>query len=375
MGDCVCMDSQPSESGCHLFMVVHGLFGWNSMESVTCRLESRTQRDSHCTNHATGTVVVAAFDEWSWLDTRDGIDTGGERLCEEISGALREHKCVSHLSFVCHSLGGLYSRYAAARLISNMENGALRRVEFVNFVTFGTPHLGMMQQRKVWSRVVADVACRVIGGKSGCQLILLDSDSTDDKPLIVQLSEGEFLTALSSFKKRIIVASIVGDWKAQFCTSAVVPVNIYKSLDQDEIPRIPGQTKIINRQAACSLAHGIKGTLGDLISGDTLPKSFTENTSEGKWLNSMFSALNELEWERIDCVLKWLNSMFSALNELEWERIDCVLKWLNSMFSALNELEWERIDCVLRWYFAHSELISRGDGSELVKYVISRLDA
>lgn len=83
--------------------------------------------------------------------TSMGVEVGGAKLAEEIV----ETVCAFELSpsvtkyrfsIVGHSLGGLYARYAIAKVVEQLSD-LLDNVEFVSFVTLCTPHLGSRRAR------------------------------------------------------------------------------------------------------------------------------------------------------------------------------------------------------------------------------------
>ncbi len=95
--------------------------------------------------------------------TKDGIENGGKRIMEEVLSVIQEHASSDDkdsdeitditVSFVGNSLGGLYSRYAIARLseLSNVTatdvgyillEGKIR-LHFNIFCSTATPHLGI----------------------------------------------------------------------------------------------------------------------------------------------------------------------------------------------------------------------------------------
>ncbi|KAK1947180.1 putative lipase ROG1 [Phytophthora citrophthora] len=82
-------------------------------------------------------------------DTSLGVEIGGTRLAKEVVEAVFEYDLsptVSSykLSVVGHSLGGLYARYA---LVQIMDTLSCLHVEYVDFVTICTPHLGSRRAR------------------------------------------------------------------------------------------------------------------------------------------------------------------------------------------------------------------------------------
>lgn len=94
--------------------------------------------------------------------TEDGVEKGGERVVDEVMSVIKDEMtnyCTScrnitnvTLSFVGNSLGGLYSRYAIARihdlLLSDKENDIMQlengiQVHFNVFCSTASPHLGV----------------------------------------------------------------------------------------------------------------------------------------------------------------------------------------------------------------------------------------
>ncbi|OMO57465.1 hypothetical protein COLO4_35370 [Corchorus olitorius] len=70
-------------------------------------------------------VVVHCSERNSSLLTLDGVDVMGDRLAEEVKDVKRRHPSVQKISFIGHSLGGLISRYAIARLYEEDVKGEL----------------------------------------------------------------------------------------------------------------------------------------------------------------------------------------------------------------------------------------------------------
>jgi pimeloyl-ACP methyl ester carboxylesterase len=93
-------------------------------------------------------------------DTSLGVEIGGTRLAKEVVDAVFQYDLspvVSSykLSVVGHSLGGLYARYA---LVQIMDALSCLHVEYVDFVTICTPHLGSRRARGPSTMKVRD-AC------------------------------------------------------------------------------------------------------------------------------------------------------------------------------------------------------------------------
>ena len=60
----------------------------------------------------------SCFSEWPVCDlqTFDGIDTCGQRLCDEIRQEIARYPHLERISFIGHSMGGLLCRYAVGEL-------------------------------------------------------------------------------------------------------------------------------------------------------------------------------------------------------------------------------------------------------------------
>ena len=94
-------------------------------------------------------ILVAKRNSGSF--TYDGIELGGERVCQEIEEECekmeREGKAIKRFSLVGYSLGGLVARYTAGLLESK---GFFEKVKPVTFTTFATPHLGVRTPLRGW---------------------------------------------------------------------------------------------------------------------------------------------------------------------------------------------------------------------------------
>lgn len=71
--------------------------------------------------------------------TFDGIENGGLRVYNYIKTYLKAHPKIKRISFVGHSLGGMYSREAIMLIHKDPE---LKHIAVQNLVTFATPHTG-----------------------------------------------------------------------------------------------------------------------------------------------------------------------------------------------------------------------------------------
>nr|KAJ0213110.1 hypothetical protein LSAT_V11C400220860 [Lactuca sativa] len=160
----------------------------------------------------------------SALATLDGIDVMGSRLADEIS-------------FIGHSLGGLISRYAIAKLYTHNQTYQDRSrkivgVEAINFITVATPNLGSRGHRQV------PMSCGVRGlekvgyhssvvvRRTGRHLYLKDkANGQRQTPLLVQMANDsehlKFISVLQSFKRRVVYANVHSDHLVGWSTSSI----------------------------------------------------------------------------------------------------------------------------------------------------------
>ncbi|KAA8539762.1 hypothetical protein F0562_026454 [Nyssa sinensis] len=179
--------------------------------------------------------------------TLDGVDVTGERLAEEVLEVIKQKPSLRKISFVAHSVGGLVARYAIGRLyrppksendedslvsVSEEETkGTIGGLEAMNFVTVATPHLGSRGNKQVpflfGVTAFEKTASRVIHWifrRTGQHLFLTDDDD-GMPPLLRRMLEdhGEcyFMSALSSFKRRVAYSNVGYDHIVGWRTSSI----------------------------------------------------------------------------------------------------------------------------------------------------------
>ncbi len=162
--------------------------------------------------------------------TYDGIETGAERVTQEIEEHIAELEVkgsrIKKLSMFGYSLGGLVARYSIGLLFSN---GWFDRIEPINFTTFASPHLGVRTpilgpHSRLWN---------VLGARtlstSGRQLFSIDTFRDTGRPLLLVLADPHsiFMQALARFKHRVLYANIVNDRSAPYYTTFITKVDPY----------------------------------------------------------------------------------------------------------------------------------------------------
>ncbi|XP_010549399.1 PREDICTED: putative lipase YOR059C isoform X2 [Tarenaya hassleriana] len=223
----------------HLLVLVHGILASPSdWIYVEAELKRRLGRK----------FLIYASSSNTFTKTFGGIDGAGKRLAEEVMQVVQKSKGLKKVSFLAHSLGGLFARYAVAVLHSpaipqpgddcssdsgNSQplRGRIAGLEPINFITLATPHLGVRGRKQlpflfgvpILEKLAAPIA-PVFVGRTGSQLFLTDG-KPDKPPLLLRMaSDGEdlkFVYALGSFRCRIVYANVSYDHMVGWRTSSI----------------------------------------------------------------------------------------------------------------------------------------------------------
>ncbi|CAJ1938621.1 unnamed protein product [Sphenostylis stenocarpa] len=220
----------------HLLVLVHGILAstgdWTYAEA---ELKRRLGKN----------YLIYVSSSNTYTKTFTGIDGAGKRLAEEVLQVVKKTKSLKRISFLSHSLGGLFARYAIAVLyspdtdsrdqISDLVNsmteyspgtsfsrgGLIAGLEPINFITLATPHLGVRGKKQlpfllgvpILEKLAAPIAPFFVG-QTGSQLFLTDG-KPDKPPLLLRMAsdcdDGKFLSALGAFRCRIIYANVSYD--------------------------------------------------------------------------------------------------------------------------------------------------------------------
>lgn len=133
----------------HLFVLVHGLYGGvGDFKYIAGQLRAQ------------GFAVLRPACN-SGL-THDGILMGGNRVAESVQMVLDNNPDLANVSFIGHSLGGLYARVAARVLMENQT----REISWCSYVSLATPHLGSRQHMRVIGRDIANFGISLIAGET-----------------------------------------------------------------------------------------------------------------------------------------------------------------------------------------------------------------
>ncbi|MDC6272255.1 putative lipase, partial [Acetobacter pasteurianus] len=166
--------------------------------------------------------------------TYDGIDVNGKRIVDEI---LQQTKQISEqgdrvtkFSIIGYSLGGLISRYAIGILYAQ---GFFTDIQPINFVTFCTPHIGVLNpQTHNLSVRIYNYTAPLFLLVTGSQFFLKDKVGKHNKPLLVWMTDpnSKFYQALKNFKYRALYANVVNDKRCSWFTAAISSVDPVNSM-------------------------------------------------------------------------------------------------------------------------------------------------
>lgn len=223
----------------HLLLLVHGILAspsdWTYFDA---ELKKRLGRN----------FLIYASSSNTYTKTFGGIDGAGKRLAEEVRQVVQKTGSLQKISFVAHSLGGLFARYAvsvlytasglcdgelgdASRTNSLTEHGFIAGLEPVNFITLASPHLGVRGRKQLpllfgvpFLEKLAPPIAPFLVGRTGSQLFLTDG-KPNRPPLLLRMAtdcdDGKFISALGAFKCRILYANVSFDHLVGWRTSSI----------------------------------------------------------------------------------------------------------------------------------------------------------
>ncbi|KAM3207553.1 hypothetical protein ACQJBY_062676 [Aegilops geniculata] len=210
---CSSMEASKSKPGPeHLIVLVHGIMAspsdWTYGEAV---LKKRLG-DNFFVYASSSNIYAKSF---------DGINVAGRRLAKEVLDVVQKMAGLKKISFIAHSLGGLFARYAISILYSQQAKetgsgasamltsggseisrtsglGAIAGLEPTNFITLATPHLGVrgknqlpfLQGLSILEKLAAPLAPFIVG-RTGAQLFLTDGEPSKPPLLLLMTSDHE----------------------------------------------------------------------------------------------------------------------------------------------------------------------------------------
>ncbi|XP_057746098.1 uncharacterized protein LOC130965348 isoform X1 [Arachis stenosperma] len=230
----------------HLLVLVHGILASTS---------DWTYAESELKRRLGTNFLIYVSSSNTYTKTFSGINGAGKRLAEEVKEVVKNTKSLKRISFLAHSLGGLFARYAIAVLyspdaynrdqsgdqansikekpqnISFFKGGTIAGLEPISFITLATPHLGVRGKKQlpfllgvpILEKLAAPIAPFFVG-RTGSQLFLTDGKA-NKPPLLLRMAtdceEGKFLSALGEFRCRIVYANVSYDHMVGWRTSSI----------------------------------------------------------------------------------------------------------------------------------------------------------
>ncbi|KAM7500705.1 hypothetical protein LguiA_025119 [Lonicera macranthoides] len=229
----------------HLLVLVHGILASPSdWIYVEAELKRRLGRN----------FLIYASSCNTYTKTFSGIDGAGKRLADEVMQVVKRTESLKRISFLAHSLGGLFARYAIAVLYTEIlpsdhsddlpdstnansktacsrSRGMIAGLEPINFITLATPHLGVRGKKQlpfllgvpVLEKLAAPIA-PIFVGRTGSQLFLTDG-KPNKPPLLLRMAsdseDGKFISALGAFGCRVLYANVSYDHMVGWRTSSI----------------------------------------------------------------------------------------------------------------------------------------------------------
>ncbi|XP_074354552.1 uncharacterized protein LOC141693370 isoform X1 [Apium graveolens] len=291
----------------HLVVTVNGIIG--SAQNWRYAAKQFLKRYPH------DVIVHCSESNYSML-TFDGVDVMGSRLADEVLSVVERHPGLQKISFIGHSLGGLISRYAIAKLYTEERfeetgdpsfkehevKGKIAGLEPMNFITSASPHLGCRGHRQIplFGGILAmeKAAARIswLLGRTGKHLFL--TDAYDGKPpLLLQMADDcedlKFISALRSFKRRVAYANARFDHIVGWSTSSLRHRNELPRLlfwvQHHKFPRNNKYPHVINEETARA---------------DNSCKAQPNEYNSDDMEETMIKGLNKVSWERVDVSFK-----------------------------------------------------------------------
>ncbi|CAK7350425.1 unnamed protein product [Dovyalis caffra] len=233
----------------HLLVLVHGILASHQRHMVKDGDLSEKLKSYISTNDLSSSCNT-------YTKTFYGIDGAGKRLADEVMQVVQKRENLKRISFLAHSLGGLFARYAISALYSenavntdpsidvaadtmlpnskaacSSRRGMIAGLEPVNFITLATPHLGVRGRKQlpfllgipILEKLAPPIA-PIFVGRTGSQLFLTDG-KPNKPPLLLRMAsdceDGKFLSALGAFSCRIIYANVSYDHMVGWRTSSI----------------------------------------------------------------------------------------------------------------------------------------------------------
>lgn len=223
--------------------------------------------------------------------TYDGIDVNGKRISDEIEAETnrleQEKGKVVKFSMVGYSLGGLISRYSVGYLYSK---GYFDQRDPINFTTFCTPHVGVLNPGSSWGTKVYNFVAPLVLAHTGAQMFLRDGGKDNKLPLLVWMSDprSTFIKALKCFKHLSLYANVINDKRTAWYTASISAKDPFKSM--------------INENASAYLLEFIKGYEPVVIDVDKpiqFKSDINDNVNQDRFSRGKSSIRRKWKWAKL----------------------------------------------------------------------------
>ncbi|XP_061362037.1 putative lipase YDR444W isoform X2 [Gastrolobium bilobum] len=306
----------------HLLVLVHG---------ISASPSDWTYAEAELKRHLGKNFLIYASSSNTYGKTYTGIDEAGKRLADEVMQVVKKTRSLKRISFLAHSLGGLFARYAIAALYTPnsynsgqpgdpancmMENsqrtdfsrGMIAGLEPMNFVTLATPHLGVRGKKQlpfllgvpILEKLAAPIAPFFVG-RSGGQLFLSDGEPNKPSLLLRMASDcedGKFISALGAFRFRIVYANVSYDHMVGWRTSS-----IRREIELCKPPRqsLDGYKHVVNVQHCPPVPSDGPQFPPEAVKAKETAQN-TQNTVEFHEImeEEMIRGLQQLGWKKVD---------------------------------------------------------------------------
>ena len=219
--------------------------------------------------------------------TYDGIENGATRVWKDIMKRVKLlGGLLAKISIIGHSLGGLYARYLL-RLLDDCF--LFDHVEPHFFITLATPHLSVRRMQSYpLDRAFQAIAQRVC--QTTKELCLEDNPIN---PILYRMTDKSFLQVLGKFRHRILYSNVRNDFQVPYSTSSISIEN----------PYVADTSKCLKSSKYSDLTvWSLENVINRLQLDIERVDDFAKGDSRARLLRAMFIRLNELEWERFDCI-------------------------------------------------------------------------
>jgi hypothetical protein len=242
-----------------MFVLVHGLDGFSSdMDFFKAKLNS-LKCDLFC--------FAPTANHWN---TKDGITRGATRILLQIEQQIKEQTHITKISYLGHSLGGLYAREVI--YLAHLKNSPVAKLTPMNFITLASPHMGGREHT-----MVVRVMVPLLLGQTGREMMLVDDQK---EPHLLKMASMNYLDLLNMFKKAILYSNVNNDVSVSYCTSAIRSVNRYKDIN---------------------LEHGTIIEDNDNIQRSVVDLTDAAYPSISKHVDSIRVTLNQVKWVKFAC--------------------------------------------------------------------------